>query len=583
MAPEESLEQVQKALDLVADLETPASRRVRGDALVQRARGLFFTRSLAAAGDAANAAATLFDELGDVDGLVRARAAQGSVFSALGHDDAAIELLEDGRRLAELPGVSLEARVKVLAQRASALRDCGRTDDALEAFEQTLPLAEELGRPVTIATLLLNHAATATRAGNHEIAERTLDKTRALVVQHCLGGLRGWLSALEGAVALAEGDFERARARAAEGIDAGGDGDARVNAIRTWAQAVSRHPSASGQERDRARARLVELVEEARKRQWLGDLPAICRDLADLSERVGDLAGSIRWHKEAVVAREVAERSRRQQHLEAERLRIELARVAVEAEQLRVRSEMLAEANKRLAILGEERARLLAMVAHDLRSPLTAIGFCVEQQRRDLVRGRATGEGETLETIAFATARMTELIDAALSTDSIRRGSVLPRAHALDAVDLVSRCVQGLAPLAQRKSIRVEVIAPEPITFLTDAPALSRIVENLLTNALKFTPRGKEVRTTLRRERPFVVLEIADQGPGFLPGEIGALFELGKTGNARPTAGEVSSGIGLSVVRELVFALGGEVTLGNRNEGGAMVTVRLPERASASS
>jgi len=351
-----------------------------------------------------------------------------------------------------------------------------------------------------------------------------------------------------------------------------------VNAVRTWAQAVSRHPSISESERARAKDRLVSLVEEARGNGWVADLPAICRDLADHCERAGDLRASIQWHKEAAVAREVAERSRRQRRLEAERLHIELARLAVEADQHRLRSEMLAEGNTRLALLSEERARLLAMVAHDLRAPLTAIGMCVEHQTRALKDGRSTDAGQTLETIAIATTRMTELIDAALSTDNIRRGRVSPRVHPFDVVDVVRRCVQGLAPLAARKDIRVQVTAGDPISLRSDAAAVSRIVENLVTNALKFTPRRRGVRVLVREEVPWTVVEIEDEGPGFPEGADTELFELGKTGAIRPTEGESSSGIGLSVVRDLVGALGGSVTLGNRAEGGARVSVRLRNR-----
>jgi len=579
-APRESLVLADSVLERLPSANARAEvRRLRGDALVQRSRANFFDRNLAAAIDASMAAETSFEEIEDFDGVVRARAAQGAVFSALGHDEAALERLDGGARLAQRPSVRPASRLRVLSQRASALRDAGRVDEALEAFEPLLPVARTLGPAITTATLILNHAATANRAGHSDAAGRSLAEARLLIERESLDGLRGWLAALEGAAALANGDFERARTRALEGIDAGGDGDAHVNAVRTWAQAIARHPNVRDDDRRRARERLIELVEEARGRGWLGDLPAICRDLADLSERSGDLSGSIQWHKEAAVAREAADRSRRQQRLEAERLRIEVTRISIEAEQHRLRSEMLAEANARLAVLSEERAKLLAMVAHDLRSPLTAIGMCVTHEQR-LQAGASDESKETLETIALATARMTELIDDALSTESIRHGQVSPRTHTVDLTDLVRRCVKGLLPLADRKEIRVSMSMPEALAFDTDAPALSRVVENLLVNALKFTPAGKAVQVTLGRDPLHVVLEVTDEGPGFVLGELDKLFDLGRTGGARPTAGERSSGIGLAVVRDLVRALGGDVILGNRSEGGARVSVRFRDQPS---
>jgi signal transduction histidine kinase len=567
-SPEEALALIEHALQIAGD------RSFRARALILRARAHYFARDLAAATEAASEALTISESLGDVDGVVRARAALGAVFSALGHDEAALEQLDEGARLALHAGVSLEARVRVLAQRASALRDAGRLEQAIAAHARTLPLARDLARPLTISTLLLNQAATATRAGDLDLATRTLEEARATIDHHALDGLRDWLAALDAALALARGDFARARRRAEDGMHAGGDGDARVNSVRTWAQAVYRDPSAEA-DRDRARKMLGELVDQARERGWLGDLPAICLDLADLCERSGDLEGSVRWHREAWKARDLAEESGRERRLEAERLRIEMARLAIEAEQHRLQSEMLAEKNARLATLSEDRARLLAMVAHDLRSPLTAIYMCIEDQQRAKPEGHAA---RILKTISLATERMKTLIDETLSTDSIRRGQVSPSFHPVDAVDLVRRCLAGLSPLAERKRIGVRLDAPESLSVTTDAPALSRVVENLVTNALKFTPEHKSVRAIVRHEDSSVVIEVEDEGPGF-PVDAAArdqLFELGSKGAARPTADEPSTGIGLSVVRDLVAALGGSVALGNREGGGARVTITLP-------
>lgn len=564
-SPETALALVDRVLEIGDD-----TSRVR--AWIQRARAHYFTRNLAAASEAASEALALGESMGDVDGIVRARAAQGAVFSALGHDEAALEQLDEGARLALHSGVSLEGRVRVLSQRASALRDAGQLDRAIAAHEQTLPLARDLGQPQTISTLLLNQAATATRAGDLDLAARALVEARMTIDRHALDGLRGWLSALDAALALAQGDFARARERASEGMQKGGDGDAHVNCVRTWAQAVYRDPQGAA-DRSRAREALSELFAEAKERGWLGDLPGIGRDLADLAEQSGDANDSVRWHREAWNARDLAERSRREQRLEAERLRMEIARLAIESEQHRVRSEMFADANQRLAKLSEERARLLAMVAHDLRSPLTAISMCVEDQQRSKPEGRAAA---ILRTIGLASDRMKTLIDQTLSTDSIRRGHVSPSMHPIDIVDLVRRCVAGLSPLAERKRITVSLEVPEAMSVTTDAPALSRVVENLVTNALKFTPEGRGVRAIVRREGSFVLFELEDEGPGFQPGEAEALFELGRKGEARPTANESSTGIGLSVVRDLVVALGGEVTLGNRESAGARVTVKLP-------
>ena len=587
-APEAARALAEEALRHLDGVSASAEvRRARGDALVQRGRALFFLRQLSPACDAAVEAQATFATIEDTDGIVRALALQGGVFSALGHDEAALDRLEAGVRLAEDREVTTLARVRVCSQHAAALRDAGRHAGADAAFEALVPISRDYGGAAHVA-VLLNAGAAATRAGRLDAADERLAEARRLIEAGSLDGMKNWLAALEAGVLLARGDHAGAERRGAEGIDAEGDGDGRVNAVRTWAQAIARAPEVDLAACARAKGRLVELVEEAERHGWIGDLPAICRDLADLCERTGDFPESVRWHKEAAIARDAADQSRRKQRVEAEQLRLDLARVAVEAESQRIRSETLADLNASLRASSEERERLLAMVAHDLRSPLTAIRICVQHQRRkDRLQPNVRPNPEVMETIHLATSRMVELIDDALSTDSIRRGHVLPRRYEVDLLDLVRRCVRGLSPLAARKKIQIDVLCDGPVSIESDGPSLSRVFENVLTNALKFSPIGGRIVATVRLEASVAVLVVEDEGPGFAPTEVGTLFEFGRKGTARPTADETSSGIGLTVVSDLVRALGGDVALDNREdsiaERGARVVIRVPQRPARAS
>jgi CheY-like chemotaxis protein len=114
-----------------------------------------------------------------------------------------------------------------------------------------------------------------------------------------------------------------------------------------------------------------------------------------------------------------------------------------------------------------------------------------------------------------------------------------------------------------------------------DPTALRQIADNLLSNAIKFSPRGSTVTVRMRRQEDgFVRFEVCDQGPGVPPGETERIFAKYARGSAVPTAGEKSTGLGLSIVRHLVEMHGGTVEASSAGEGrGASFTVRLPIRA----
>jgi two-component system sensor histidine kinase/response regulator len=109
-----------------------------------------------------------------------------------------------------------------------------------------------------------------------------------------------------------------------------------------------------------------------------------------------------------------------------------------------------------------------------------------------------------------------------------------------------------------------------------DASALNQIFDNLVSNALKFSPQGKKVSISVRSVNQHVECVIHDEGPGFTAEDKMRMFRRYGRLSARPTGGEPSTGLGLSIVRKLVQAIDGELACESEPGKGATFTIRLP-------
>jgi signal transduction histidine kinase len=228
------------------------------------------------------------------------------------------------------------------------------------------------------------------------------------------------------------------------------------------------------------------------------------------------------------------------------------------AERRRIQAE-LEQTRDRLVQSNHERSELTHMVAHDLRGPLSAIQLGVEllQLKPPLVEAnRAT----TTRRINESADQMARLINDLLSSQNVEEGRFALNFVANEAGQLVRAAVAAMYTAAQHKHITIEPLLPAaPVRLVTDFVALQQVVDNLLSNALKYSPPGARVEIALAAGPTHCRFEVRDQGPGVQPDEREKIFEKFSRGSARPTQGEESIGLGLWIVRRFVVALHGRV------------------------
>lgn len=217
----------------------------------------------------------------------------------------------------------------------------------------------------------------------------------------------------------------------------------------------------------------------------------------------------------------------------------------------------------------------IAEVSHELRTPLTHILGFAEMIERRLFGELNERYVEYAGLIRRSGNHLLELVNDLLDLSRLDAGRYELERADFDARALVEEVVRLSLDAAARRNIVLLMLTPEaPLTVNADARALRRILINLTGNALKFTPEGGRVSVTAARRGRELVLEVADTGPGIAEAEraqLGIAYARGQAG-----ARVEGTGLGLSLVRALAQAHGGELSFDTAPGGGALVRVALP-------
>jgi PAS domain S-box-containing protein len=242
-------------------------------------------------------------------------------------------------------------------------------------------------------------------------------------------------------------------------------------------------------------------------------------------------------------------------------------------EELERALEVEREATKRLRALDEMKDTFLQAVSHDLRTPLAAIlGLAITLERGDV--GLDTEDTRHLAgRIEHNARRLERLVTNLLDLDRLARGVLAPSFEPTDVGELVRRMVLESDP-----SLRDQVeISIESVVVPVDAPKVERIVENLLVNAVKHTPRGTMVHVSVTDSEEGATIAVEDEGAG-VPDELREkIFEEFRQGTDTPQASP-GVGVGLTLVRRFAEMHHGRAWVAGRDGGGASFRVFLPRQ-----
>jgi signal transduction histidine kinase len=249
------------------------------------------------------------------------------------------------------------------------------------------------------------------------------------------------------------------------------------------------------------------------------------------------------------------------------------------------RTRALMQANRRLSAqwLRLQRANgfkneILGTVAHDLKNPLGVILGRTEMLT-ELISTSASRESITaqIDHIRDATRRLTSMVDHLISDAMADAFDITIRREPVDIAALVSEVSETNQPSALNKQQIITVSAPPNLVTMCDTDRIREAIDNLVSNAIKYSPIGGKIAILVSHEDNHTVIRVTDEGAGLSPEDLGRLFGRFQRLSAKPTAGESSTGLGLSIVKRIIDMHGGEVKANSDGPGkGSTFTITLP-------
>jgi signal transduction histidine kinase len=252
------------------------------------------------------------------------------------------------------------------------------------------------------------------------------------------------------------------------------------------------------------------------------------------------------------------------------------------------RTRALMQANRRLSTqwLRLQRANgfkneILGTVAHDLKNPLSVILGRTEMLTELIAAGSSRDNvNAQVDHIRDATKRLTSMVDHLISDAMADAFDITIRREPVDIAALVGEVTDANQPLAVNKQQSITVSAAPNLITPCDVDRIREAIDNLISNAIKYSPVGGNISVQVDQDSNNTVIRVVDEGAGLSPEDIGRLFGRFQRLSAKPTAGESSTGLGLSIVKRIVDMHGGEVTANSAGPGqGSTFTITLPAEA----
>lgn len=230
----------------------------------------------------------------------------------------------------------------------------------------------------------------------------------------------------------------------------------------------------------------------------------------------------------------------------------------------------------RLLEVEEEKLRFLRHLSHELKTPLTTIREGSELMREEIPGPLTAQQREIVELLSHNAVQLQKLIEDLLKFNAItQRGGSALNLESVRLDEVIKRLLAEYRVVVMSRQLRFEGVLAE-LTLQGDREKLRVVVDNLISNAIKFSPQRGRIKIRLMALDNQAVLDIRDQGPGIAPEQSSRIFEAFYQGSAPYTGHVKGSGLGLSIAREYVQAHGGTIGVVEDGLAGAHMRVTLP-------
>lgn len=248
-------------------------------------------------------------------------------------------------------------------------------------------------------------------------------------------------------------------------------------------------------------------------------------------------------------------------------------------QQLAKLNQALSEKNEQLISLNQEKNEFLGIAAHDLKNPLSAIQGASELIETDYDEMPKIELIDMARMISTASQQMFDLITNILDVNVIESGKINISLKTIDMLPILQSLISQYKPRAKAKNITLQATEifqmQQTLTAFVDQDLVYQVLDNLISNALKYSPPGKNIYVRLNQCENHLRCLIQDEGPGLSEQDKAKLFQKFCRLTAQPTAEEHSTGLGLFIVKKLVNAMNGSVWCESELGNGATFIVEF--------
>jgi signal transduction histidine kinase len=234
--------------------------------------------------------------------------------------------------------------------------------------------------------------------------------------------------------------------------------------------------------------------------------------------------------------------------------------------------------NQNVELLSADVAKdeFIDTVSHELRTPLTSMNGYVELLLDEEGEPLTEQQRGFLATVQRGSVRLERLVNDLLLTAQVRAGRLDIHKTSTDVVEIARQAVEGAQAHARQKTLRLSLTAPSnAIVIEADVVRISQVIDNVISNAIKFTPEGGRVDVTVAQDEGRVTLTVADTGMGMTPGDVNRLFERFFRTDSAQAQQIQGTGLGLPIVKAIVEAHAGTITVTSQPNVGTSFVISL--------
>jgi signal transduction histidine kinase len=250
------------------------------------------------------------------------------------------------------------------------------------------------------------------------------------------------------------------------------------------------------------------------------------------------------------------------------------------ASELAAQKTAIEDQNAELRRLNELKNTFLGIAAHDLRSPIgyiqTATDLLLDKSAWSSKEEWQAYLNEFLQSLGDQTRHILALLEDLLDVSVIESGRLTLKLEVVEVGDFLREVVSRHVPIAAQKGTRVALDGAPAGAVSADPNRLTQVMDNLIANAIKFSPPGSAVQVSAQRDKSSWRVQVKDQGPGITEADRERLFQSFSRLSALPTAGEKSTGLGLAITRRVVEAHGGQIGVDSSPGQGSTFWFTLP-------